>query len=99
MLVPAPGSAPEGRDGRRNSGSAAAAARGGLRRRRGGLLAAGGRGQEGGPAAEGRPVTDGAAWLRGLGLGRYEAAFRDNEIRADLLPRLTADHLKDIRVA
>ena len=34
-----------------------------------------------------------AAWLRGLGLGRYEAAFRDNEIRPDVLPSLTAEDL------
>jgi class 3 adenylate cyclase len=44
-------------------------------------------------------MTDVAAWLRGLGLGRYEAAFRDNDIGADVLPRLTADDLKDIGVA
>ena len=25
------------------------------------------------------------AWLRGLGLGRYEQAFRDNDVDADLL--------------
>src|SRR5215210_5730596 len=40
-----------------------------------------------------------AAWLRGLGLGRYEAAFRDNEIRPDVLPSLTADDLKEMGVA
>jgi class 3 adenylate cyclase len=38
-------------------------------------------------------------WLRGLGLGRYEQAFRANEIDADLLPKLTADDLKDLGVA
>ena len=42
---------------------------------------------------------DVAAWLRGLGLGRYEAAFRDNEVGADVLPRLTAEDLKEIGVA
>ena len=31
---------------------------------------------------EERPVTDVAAWLRGLGLGQYEAAFRDNGVDA-----------------
>jgi hypothetical protein len=31
-----------------------------------------------------------AAWLRGLGLERYEADFRDNEIDWALLPKLTA---------
>ena len=39
-----------------------------------------------------------AAWLRELGLGRYEAAFRENEIDAEILPKLTADDLKDIGV-
>ncbi len=36
-------------------------------------------------------MTDVAAWLRGLGLGRYEAAFRDNDVGADVLPELTAE--------
>ena len=31
-----------------------------------------------------------AAWLRGLGLEQYEAAFHANEIDASVLPRLTA---------
>jgi hypothetical protein len=35
-------------------------------------------------------------WLRGLGLAQYEAAFRDNAIDGDVLPRLTADDLRDI---
>ena len=39
-----------------------------------------------------------AAWLRGLGLERYEAAFCDNEIDWAVLPELTADDLKDIGV-
>jgi len=34
------------------------------------------------------------AWLRGLGLERYEQAFRDNEIDQRILPELTADDLK-----
>jgi class 3 adenylate cyclase len=34
-----------------------------------------------------------AAWLRGLDLDRYERAFRDNDIDADLLGELTADEL------
>ena len=34
-----------------------------------------------------------AAWLRGLGLEAYEAAFRDNEIDAEVLPELTEAHL------
>ena len=39
------------------------------------------------------------AWLRGLGLERYEQAFRDNDIDARVLPGLTADDLKEIGVA
>ena len=30
-------------------------------------------------------------WLRGLGLERYEQAFRENEIDLRVLPELTAD--------
>jgi len=37
-------------------------------------------------------------WLRGLGLGKYEAAFRDNEIDETVLPSLTAEDLKDLGV-
>ncbi len=37
-------------------------------------------------------------WLRSLGLERYEAAFRDNEINEKVLPNLTAEDLKDIGV-
>ena len=37
-------------------------------------------------------------WLRGLGLQSYEQAFRDNGIDLDILPRLTADDLKEIGV-
>src|SRR5262250_3466003 len=32
---------------------------------------------------------DVGGWLRGLGLGQYEALFRANEIDADILPELT----------
>ena len=32
---------------------------------------------------------DVGAWLRGMGLGQYEAAFRDAAIDADILPELT----------
>jgi class 3 adenylate cyclase len=35
-----------------------------------------------------------AAWLRGLGLERYEPAFRENEIDAEVLPELTEIHLE-----
>ena len=41
---------------------------------------------------------DVAAWLKNLGLGRYEAAFRDNAIDGDLLPSLTAEDLRDLGV-
>jgi class 3 adenylate cyclase len=39
------------------------------------------------------------AWLRSLGLGQYEAAFRDNEIDETVLPGLTAEDLKELGVA
>jgi len=35
-------------------------------------------------------------WLRGLGLERYEAAFRKNEINDAILPTVTAEDLKDL---
>ena len=38
------------------------------------------------------------SWLRNLGLERYEAAFRKNEINDTLLPSLTAEDLKDLGV-
>jgi class 3 adenylate cyclase len=38
-------------------------------------------------------------WLRGLGLERYEQAFRENEIDLRVLPELTADDLKELDVA
>ena len=37
-------------------------------------------------------------WLRTLGLERYEAAFRQNDVSAELLPSLTADDLKDLGI-
>ncbi len=37
-------------------------------------------------------------WLRSLGLGKYEAAFRDNEINERVLPKLTAEDLKELGV-
>ena len=42
---------------------------------------------------------DVAVWLRGLGLGQYAPAFRDNDIDGDVLPELTADDLISIGVA
>jgi hypothetical protein len=38
-------------------------------------------------------------WLRGLGLDRYEAAFRENEIDETVLPSLTLEDLKDLGVS
>ena len=40
-----------------------------------------------------------AAWLRGLGLEQYTATFRDNDIDAAVLPRLTAEDLCELGVA
>src|SRR5689334_8608690 len=37
-------------------------------------------------------------WLRKLGLERYEAAFRNNEIDWEALPKLTAEDLRDLGV-
>ena len=42
---------------------------------------------------------DVGAWLRGLGFGRYEQVFRDNDIDAGLLPTLAADDLRELGVA
>jgi class 3 adenylate cyclase len=39
-----------------------------------------------------------SAWLRSLGLGQYERAFRDNAIEPDILPQLTAEDLKELGV-
>ncbi len=41
---------------------------------------------------------DVADWLRALGLERYEATFRENDVDAELLPNLTADDLKEIGI-
>ena len=41
---------------------------------------------------------DAGGWLRSLGLGQYEAAFRDNAIDDTVLPSLTAEDLKDLGV-
>src|SRR5262249_34724620 len=37
-------------------------------------------------------------WLRSLGLGKYEAAFRENEIDDTVLPSLTHEILKELGV-
>jgi class 3 adenylate cyclase/predicted ATPase len=42
---------------------------------------------------------DVAEWLRGLGLARYEPAFRENAIDENVLPSLTAEDLKDLGVS
>jgi len=39
-----------------------------------------------------------AAWLRGLGLAQYEPAFRENDVDAQVLSRLTAEDLISIGV-
>ena len=38
------------------------------------------------------------SWLRSLGLAQYEAVFRENAINEAILPKLTAEDLKDIGV-
>ena len=42
---------------------------------------------------------DVADWLRTLGLERYEAAFRENGVSAEVLCLLTADDLRELGVA
>jgi len=42
---------------------------------------------------------DVVVWLRSLGLGKYEAAFRDNDIDETVLPSLTHENLKELGVA
>ena len=37
-------------------------------------------------------------WLKSLGLERYEAAFRENDVDAEVLPVLTDDDLKDLDI-
>src|SRR6202046_4592468 len=39
-----------------------------------------------------------AIWLLSLGLGKYEAIFRENEIDERVLPNLTAEDLKELGV-
>jgi SAM domain (Sterile alpha motif) len=41
---------------------------------------------------------DVVVWLQSLGLGKYEAAFRENEITEKVLPNLTAEDLKELGV-
>ncbi len=44
-------------------------------------------------------IMDVVVWLRSLGLGQYEAVFRENEIDETVLPSLTAEDLKELGVA
>ena len=39
-----------------------------------------------------------ATWLKDLGLERYATAFQSNAVDIELLPRLTAEDLKDLGV-
>ena len=41
---------------------------------------------------------DVVVWLRGLGLDKYEVAFRENEIDETILPSLREEHLKQLGV-
>jgi hypothetical protein len=41
---------------------------------------------------------DVVVWLRSLGLGKYEAAFRENDIDETVLPSLTHENLKEFGV-
>jgi SAM domain (Sterile alpha motif) len=51
-----------------------------------------------GLSAEAGQAMDVADWLRALGFERYEAAFRENDVDAELLPSLTADDLRDLGI-
>src|SRR4249920_3041736 len=42
---------------------------------------------------------DVVVWLRSLGLGKYEAIFRENDIDDTVLPSLTHENLKELGVA
>ena len=44
-------------------------------------------------------VMDVVVWLRGLSLSEYEAAFRENKIDEGVLPKLTAEDLKELGVS
>ena len=43
-------------------------------------------------------MMDIGGWLRELGMERYEHAFRENRIEADVLSSLTVEDLKDLGV-
>jgi class 3 adenylate cyclase len=42
--------------------------------------------------------VDVGEWLHNLGLGQYEAAFRENDVDAELLPNLAAEDLKELGI-
>ena len=44
-------------------------------------------------------IMDIVVWLRTLGLGKYEAAFRENEIDETVLRSLTHETLKELGVS
>ena len=44
-------------------------------------------------------ATDIAAWLRALGLERYEQAFRASDVDADILPELSEADLEKLGVS
>jgi class 3 adenylate cyclase len=46
----------------------------------------------------GDPAMDLGDWLRSIGLGQYEATFRENEIDAEILPDLTDGDLEKLGV-
>src|SRR6202041_3067908 len=46
----------------------------------------------------GHATMDVGDWLRSLGLGQYEAQFRENEIDAEVLPELTEADLEEMGV-
>ena len=51
-----------------------------------------------GPACPRGATMNVADWLRTLGLEQYEAAFRENDVSAMVLPSLTAEDLRDLGV-
>src|SRR5262245_12378319 len=51
-----------------------------------------------GCASTGLAPMDIGDWLRSVGLQRYEAAFRENEIDETVLPSLTHETLKELGV-
>src|SRR3954469_5963107 len=54
---------------------------------------------EGEHARSGGIGMDVGVWLRGLGLGQYGPAFRDNDVDAEVLPELADADLEKIGVA